>query len=158
MLYYKTGDIVEAQEDIVVNAANGICWMGGILSRIWKFSGISECINYATRGKIEKEMRKDFKIRKPGQVFFTNGYGIGKIGMIHAVTMLLPGTRSSEDTIQQLLPAIMKLAEEKGAHSVAMPFMGCGTGKLNKDRVKKIYDRFFCLYAGKLDVYIYDLK
>lgn len=158
MVDYVIGDIVEADSDLVVNAANGIGWMGGFLTRHWKFQGVAESINYASCGEVEKEVHRHGRIHLPGDVFFTDGCGIGRIGIIHAVTMLIPGWWTTEKTVRALLPAIADLAEELGASSVAMPFLGCGTGRLKKDRVRKIYEEFFAEYEGYLDFLIYDLK
>lgn len=152
MLIYKQGDIITATEDIVVNAANGIGWMGGFLTRWHKFHGIAEAINYATRGKVEKEVHRLHKIYLPGTAFFTNGHGIGKIGIIHAVTMLIPGGWTMERTVRKLLPEVVKLAREHGAKSIALPYLGCGTGHLKQKRVEQIYQEFFAENA--LDIYV----
>ena len=157
MLTYKQSDITTATEDIVVNAANGIGWMGGFLTRLYKFNGISEAINYVTQGKVEKEVHKLHKIHLPGDAFFTAGYGIGNIGIVHAVTMLIPGWWAKEKTVQKLLPKIVKLAQEHGAKSIAMPYMGCGTGRLKQAKVEKLYQEFFAENALDMNVTIYYL-
>ena len=157
MLTYQKADITTATEDIVVNAANGFGWMGGFLTRIHHFHGIAEAINYKTQGKVEKEIRKHWKLHFPGQVFFTQGYGIGAIGIIHAVTMLIPGWWTRERTVRQLLPQIVELAKEKGAKSIAIPYLGCGTGHLKQERVQKIYEEFFSLNDDSLEVVVYYL-
>ena len=157
MLTYKQSDITTATEDIVVNAANGIGWMGGFLTRLYKFNGISEAINYVTQGKVEKEVNKLRKIYLPGDAFFTAGYGIGKIGIVHAVTMLILGWWTTEKTVRMLLPKIVKLAQEHGAKSIALPYLGCGTGRLKQEKVEKIYQEFFAENALNMDVIIYYL-
>ena len=48
-------DICNSECDIIVSAANGMGFMGGILGWYIKFSGVSENINYATKGKVERE-------------------------------------------------------------------------------------------------------
>lgn len=157
MLNYKKADITTATEDIVVNAANGFGWMGGFLSRIHKFHGIAEAINYETKGQVEKEIRKRFRIYLPGQVFFTQGYGIGKIGIIHAVTMIIPGWWARERTVKKLLPKVVELAKEKGAKSIALPYLGCGTGRLKQAKVQKIYEEFFGQQDIELEIVVYYL-
>lgn len=157
MLTYKQSDITTATEDIVVNAANGIGWMGGFLTRLYKFNGISEAINYATQGKVEKEVRKLHKIHLPGEAFFTAGYGIGKIGIIHAVTMLIPGWWTREKTVRKLLPKVMELAREHGAKSIAIPYLGCGTGRLKQIKVERIYQEFFAENVKDIKVTVYYL-
>ncbi len=157
MLIYKQADIITATEDIVVNASNGLGWMGGFLSRIHKFYGIAETINYVTKGKVEKEIRKHRRISFPGQVFFTQGYGVGKIGIIHAVTMLIPGWWTRESTVKKLLPQIIELAKQKGAKSIAIPYLGCGTGRLKQEKVKIIYEEFFRQVNEDLEIVVYHL-
>ena len=157
MLIYKKDDIATATEDIVVNAANGIGWMGGRLARWCKFHGIAEAINYATQGKVEKEVHKLRKIYLPGNVFFTEGYGIGKIGIVHAVTMMIPGWWTTEKTVRRLLPEVMRLAKEHGAKSIALPYLGCGTGRLKKKKVEQIYQEFFVENTWDINVTVYYL-
>lgn len=154
MLVYKKGDITFATEDIVVNAANGIGWMGGILGRVHKFHGIAESIHYTTKGQVEKEIRKKGRIYCPGEVFFTQGYGIGKIGILHAVTMLLPGCLARKKMIRKLCPKILEMARQKNAKSIALPYLGCGTGRLKPEEVKEIYEEYFGNIADlKVTVY-----
>ncbi len=155
---FVTGDIVKADVDIVVNAANGVGYLGGILARKWKMSGVAQSINYATKGAVEKEVRRRMKISKAGEVFFTCGYGVGRIGIIHAVTMLFPGGRTSAKTVETLLPRIMELAEEKGAESVALPYLGSGTGGLKKEKVREIYKNYFGTYGKCIEIKIYESK
>lgn len=153
---FRKEDIALAMEDIVVNAANGIGWMGGILSRVHKFYGIAESINYATGGKVEKEIRKHYRIRFPGEVFFTHGYGIGRIGILHAVTMLLPGWWARKETVRRLCPKILEMARQKGAKSIALPYLGCGAGHLKPEAVKRIYEEYFGTVTD-LEVIVYYL-
>ena len=157
MLIFKQGNIVNATEDIVVNAANGIGWMGGLLGRFIKLSGVAESIHYATKGNVEREVRRQHRFSRPGDVFFTQGYGIGKIGIIHAVTMQIPGWWTKEQTVTILLPKIMRLAKEKGAKSIALPYLGCGTGHLKQKRVNEIYNTFFTNEEQDIDVVVYYL-
>lgn len=154
---FVTGDIVKADVDIVVNAANGVGYLGGILARKWRMSGVAQSINYETKGAVEKEVRRRMKINRAGEVFFTNGYGVGRIGIIHAVTMMFPGMRTSKKTIKKLLPRIMELAEEKGAVSVALPYLGCGVGGLKKEKIREIYESYFSTYEKNMRVEIYEL-
>ena len=53
MLTYKQSDITTASEDIVVNAANGIGWMGGFHSRAWYWKNrYYSCGNNADTGLV----------------------------------------------------------------------------------------------------------
>lgn len=155
MLIFKQGNIVNATEDIVVNAANGIGWMGGLLGRFFHLSGVAESIHYATKGKVEKEVRRSHRFSRPGDVFFTQGYGIGKLGIIHAVTMQIPGWWTKEQTVIELLPKIVDIAKEKGAKSIALPYLGCGTGHLNRRRVRRMYIEYFARMEQEVEVVVY---
>ena len=153
---YVTGDIVKADVDIVVNAANGVGYLGGILARKWRMSGVAQSINYETKGAVEKEVRRRMKINRAGEVFFTNGCGVGRIGIIHAVTMMFPGMRTGMRTVEVLLPRIMELAEEKGAESLALTYLGCGVGGLKKEKVRDVYEKYFSTYEGGIKIKVYE--
>ena len=71
--------------------------------------------------------------------------------------MMLPGCRTSKKTIEKLLPRIMELAEEKGAESVALPYLGCGIGGLKKEKVREIYENYFSTYKKGVMVDVYEL-
>ena len=74
-------DICNAECDIIVNAANGIGFMGGILGWYIRFSGVSESINFATKGKVEREAftkcLKHYLIGyMPGSLYLTKSYNL----------------------------------------------------------------------------------
>lgn len=147
------GDITEISADIVVNASNGIGYMGGIIGRLIKLKGVAESINYATRGIVEREAKKACKRNKhlprlfcgykAGEVFVTGAGDLKAKYIIHAVTMPLPGMVTYIEVIKTLLLSIILKAYELKAKSIAIPILGAGTGGLEKGEVLKVYEEFF---------------
>ena len=161
-LHTVYGDICEAEQDIIVNAANGIGFMGGALGRYVKFSGVSENINYVTKGKVEREaVRKCLKHYligyMPGDVYVTGGYNMKCKYIFHAVTMWFPGTFSTLKTIEKLLRKIVTQSRELGVKSIAIPLLGTGVGRLNHDEIMNIYKEHF-EYSTDLEIYVYLYK
>lgn len=66
-------DITEAKADIIVNASNGIGYMGGTVGRFFKLKGVAQSINFKTNGVVEKEAKKVCRNSKylPGDIFVT---------------------------------------------------------------------------------------
>lgn len=145
--------ITEITADIIVNASNGIGYMGGFIGTLIKFEGVAESINYSTKGIVEKEAKKVSKKSKylpryfcghrPGEIFVTKAGNLNAMYIIHAVTMRYPGMLTNINAIKELLPKILSKAEELDAKSIAIPLLGTGTGKISKDKVLKLYKEFF---------------
>lgn len=143
------GDICSIECDAIVNASNGIGYMGGPIGKVFKRKGVAESIHYFTKGLVEKDafklcINKDHpKDFKPGEVFVTNGYNLPCKVILHAVTMHLPGTKSNLKIVEVLTEKILKMSSENGYKTIAIPLLGTGTGGLKKDDVLKIYERVF---------------
>jgi O-acetyl-ADP-ribose deacetylase (regulator of RNase III) len=143
------GDITKANADVIVNAANGLGFMGGIFGRLSKLPGVAESIHYRTRGIVEKEAKKKsrkikwipslFRGHKSGELYVTSAGNLSAFWIIHAVTMPYPGMRTSLQTVRSLLPMIVQEAKLLNASSVAIPLLGTGTGGLNVEDVLSIY-------------------
>ena len=154
-------DICTSDCDIIVNAANGIGFMGGILGWFVKFSGVSENLNYLTKGKVEREATakclKHYLIGyMPGSVYVTNGYNLKCKYIFHAVTMWFPGTFSTKGTIKKLIPKILDKAKEYNVSSIAIPLLGTGVGHLKAEDVMEIYHSAFDEVDMDVKVYIID--
>lgn len=147
------GNITEIKADIIINASNGIGFMGGILGRFVKLEGVAEAIHYATKGVVENEAKMTAKKRKyiprhlcgykSGEVFVTGAGNLDATYIIHAVTMPFPGMITNIDVIKVLLPKIISKAYELNAKSLVIPLLGTGTGRVPKDKVLKLYEDFF---------------
>ena len=158
-LHVVYDDICKSECDVIVNAANGIGFMGGFLGRYIKFSGVSENINFATRGMVENEaMLKCLKHYlfgyMPGSIYITKGYNLKCKCVFHAVTMWFPGTFSTLQTVKRLLPKIIDKAREMQLTSIAIPLLGTGVGRLKPEKIMKLYCRFFD-DIDDIEAYIY---
>lgn len=160
-------DISNAKCDIIVNASNGVGYMGGKMSVKCKMRGVAESLNYFTKGEIEKESlinaRKFPRIsswvigKQKGEFFVTEGHGLKCDKVFHAVTMRYPACRSDLKTVQQLLFNLAMWCSENHYKTVALPLLGCGNGNLDNNIVRnEIYkiakeysDITFYLYIGK---------
>ncbi|AYB41756.1 phosphatase (plasmid) [Brevibacillus laterosporus] len=160
-LIYK--DITQLEVDIIVNASNGIGFMGGYIGRYIKFSGVAESIHYETQGEVEKEAKRAARKKKwlprylaghhAGEVFLTGAANLKASWIIHAVTMPYPGMKAKLDTIEHLLPQILILARRLKAKSIALPLLGTGIGGLAQEAVLLLYKE--CLSSIKdLEVYV----
>lgn len=142
------GDITEISADIIVNASNGIGYMGGVIGRVIKLKGVAESINYATKGMVEREAKKACKKNKhlprvfcgykAGEIFVTGAGDLKAKYIIHAVTMVLPGMTTSIEVIKTLLHKIVVKAK-----SLVIPILGVGTGGLEKGEVLRVYYELF---------------
>lgn len=147
------GDITKIRADIIVNASNGVGYMGGIIGTYVKCKGVAESIQYITKGTVEREAKKVSKKskylprylcgHKQGEIFVTRAGNLNAKYVIHAVTMKYPGMSTNIDVIEELLPKIISKANELNAESLAIPLLGTGTGRTPKDKVLKLYECFF---------------
>lgn len=163
MLSVLNKSITDVNVDIIVNASNGVGFMGGFIGKIIRLPGVAEAIHYETKGVIEREaksMAKRYKLvprilapYKTGETFVTTGGHLSEIGIIHAVTVKYPGFRSNIKTIEELLPKIIKISKEMKAKSIALPLLGCGNGGLRTDDVLKLYYDYFS-DVDDLEIYV----
>ena len=52
--YIHNEDIAYADVNIIINASNGIGWMGGTEGIERKLKGVAESIHFASKGEVEK--------------------------------------------------------------------------------------------------------
>lgn len=140
---FSTLGIEKIKADAIVNAANGIGFMGGVIGRWIKTKGVAECLHYETKGKLEKEAKKVAKKEKPklGEVYVTESFGLDATWVFHAVTMKYPGMRSKYETVEKCLDQVLMEAKKRGCRSVALPALGTGIGGLDIKEVATIYKR-----------------
>lgn len=147
------GDITKINADVIVNAANGIGFMGGWVGRFIQLPGVAESIHYSTKGTVERDAKK--KARKyrgvpsilsghnAGEVYVTGAGTLSANWIIHAVTMRYPGMKTSLNTVESLLPKIIREARLLNTRSLAIPLLGAGTGGLQTSDVLELYERMF---------------
>jgi len=112
------GSILEADTQVIVNAANSLGLMGG---------GVAGVIKRAAGAEVEREAVKDAPIRV-GNAVLTSGGKTKFQGIIHAPTMPEPGMRIQAENVAFATAAALALADEKGFESIAIPGMGTGVG------------------------------
>jgi len=112
------GSILDADAQVIVNAANSLGLMGG---------GVAGVIKRAAGAEVEREAVKDAPIRV-GKAVLTSGGNTKYKGIIHAPTMPEPGMHISAQNVALATGAALTLADEKGFESIAIPGMGTGVG------------------------------
>jgi O-acetyl-ADP-ribose deacetylase len=112
------GSILDADAQVIVNAANSLGLMGG---------GVAGVIKRAAGAEVEREAVKDAPIRV-GKAVLTSGGKTKFKGIIHAPTMPEPGMHIPAQNVALATKAALTLADEKGFESVAIPGMGTGVG------------------------------
>jgi O-acetyl-ADP-ribose deacetylase (regulator of RNase III) len=112
------GSILDADVQVIVNAANSLGLMGG---------GVAGVIKRAAGAEVEREAVKDAPIRV-GKAVLTSGGNTKFKGIIHAPTMPEPGMHIPVQNVALATRAALTLADEKGFESVAIPGMGTGVG------------------------------
>jgi len=112
------GSILDADAQVIVNAANSLGLMGG---------GVAGVIKRAAGAEVEREAVKDAPIRV-GKAVLTSGGNTKYRGIIHAPTMPNPGMHIPVENVAFAVGAALTLADEKGFKSIAIPGMGTGVG------------------------------
>ena len=112
------GSILDADAQVIVNAANSFGLMGG---------GVAGAIKRAAGIEVELEAVKQSPIRV-GKAVLTSGGKTKFKGIIHAPTMPEPGMHIPVQNVALATKAALALADEKGFESIAIPGMGTGVG------------------------------
>lgn len=117
------GSILDVKVDVIVNPANSLGIMGGgVAGVIKRFAG--------------KEVEEEAKRKAPipvGSAVLTSAGKLPFKGIIHAPTMESPAMRTTSDKVKLATLSALKLADEMGFESIAMPGMGTGVGRVPKD-------------------------
>lgn len=153
MLEIINGNITEIQADAIVNASNGVGFMGGFIGRFVKLKGVAEAIHFKTKGQVEKQAKSKCRRIKlvprlfcgyrAGDVFVTDAGTLSPNYIIHAVTMRYPGFSTNIDVIKKLLPKILNECNKLNVKSIAIPLLGSGVGGLSPEKVLDLYKDFF---------------
>lgn len=123
------GDLVNADTDAIVNAANSQLWMGG---------GVAGAIRRAAGSEVESEAMGQGPI-KPGESVVTSA---GRLAapirwVVHAATMG-PDLQTSEEYIRLATGSALAAAARAGAASLAFPALGTGVGGFPIERAAKV--------------------
>lgn len=156
-------DIALSSADAIVNASNGIGYMGGKAGTEQRKKGVAESLHYISKGEIEPLAKAECKKHSlfgyaPGNVFSTPAPNLNCKMILHAVTMRFPGSKCKIKTIEKLVPKILTISEQNNFKSVAIPLLGTGTGRLNLDDVLEVYTEYFKNSNIKFYVYFPFMK
>ena len=166
-VFIVNADIAIANADIIVNAANGWGYMGGRSARNGALNGVAERLCFVTGGEMEsyclKKARRFPHIpsfifgKKKGEIFSSPSFGLNCAEVIHAVTMNSPGSRSDIKTVDTLVKCLFDYCHDKGLRTIAMPLLGTGTGRINRNDV---YDIIINCAATlpHLQVFVYTME
>ena len=137
-----SGNILSVESELLVNASNGIGWMGGFIGRWIPLSGVAESIHYKDN-TIERHAKKEARRlkAKSGDIFHTTAGTLPfPKGILHAVTMKLPGQFSRIHFVESCLKNIVEYCEENAIKTVAIPLLGTGTGRLKELDILQLYE------------------
>ena len=115
------GSLLEAEAEVIVNAANSHGLMGG---------GVAGIIRREAGFQVEEEARKQAPI-PVGMAVLTSAGRTKFRGIVHAPTMPEPAMRIPAYNVGAATRAALALADEQGFQSVAFPGLGTGVGKVS---------------------------
>lgn len=112
------GNILDVDVEVIVNPAN---------SRGWMAAGVAAAIKIAAGADVEKEAVS--KGPTPvGVAIVTSGGNTRFKAIIHAPTMQSPIDKIGPENVLRAIVAALKLADESGYSTLALPGMGTGMG------------------------------
>jgi O-acetyl-ADP-ribose deacetylase (regulator of RNase III) len=111
------GDIAALEVDAIANAANDALWMG---------AGVAGALKRAGGEQIEREAMAQGPIPL-GEAIATSGGRLQARWVIHGAVMG-QDLRTSGELVERTTRSVLDVAEELGAHSLALPAFGTGVG------------------------------
>jgi O-acetyl-ADP-ribose deacetylase (regulator of RNase III) len=111
------GDIAALEVDAIANAANDALWMG---------AGVAGALKRAGGEQIEREAMAQGPI-PVGEAIATTGGRLQARWVIHGAVMGRD-LRTSGELVERTTRSVLDVAEELGAHSLAVPAFGTGVG------------------------------
>lgn len=123
----QQADITRATVDAVVNAANTHLWMGG---------GVAGAIKRAGGAVIEEEAVRLGPIAV-GEAVATGAGALPCRYVIHAATMG-QDLETNAPAIAAAARSALRVAEERGCASVAVPLLGAGVGGFPPDEAARL--------------------
>jgi O-acetyl-ADP-ribose deacetylase len=111
------GDITALDVDAIANASNDHLWMG---------AGVAGAIKRAGGGQIEREAVQQGPI-EVGEAVATSGGKLAARWVIHGAVMG-QDLRTNAELVRRTTESCLRVADELGAVSLAMPAFGTGVG------------------------------
>jgi O-acetyl-ADP-ribose deacetylase len=121
------GDITALDVDAIANAANNKLWMG---------AGVAGAIKRAGGEEIEREAVAKGPI-EVGEAVATSGGRLRARWVIHGAVMG-QDLRTNEDLVRRTTESCLRVADELGAESLALPAFGTGVGGFPLDECARI--------------------
>jgi O-acetyl-ADP-ribose deacetylase (regulator of RNase III) len=121
------GDISAVEVDAIANAANNALWMG---------AGVAGAIKRAGGEEIEREA----VAKGPIEVGDAVATGAGRLKARHVVHGAVMGQdlRTTAELIERTTRRCLEVADEVGAHSLALPAFGTGVGGFPLDECARL--------------------
>jgi O-acetyl-ADP-ribose deacetylase len=121
------GDITSLDVDAIANAANNHLWMG---------SGVAGAIKGAGGEEIEREAVAKGPV-EVGTAVVTSGGKLSARWVIHGAVMG-QDLRTNGRLVRRTTESCLRLAEEVGAESIALPAFGTGVGGFSVEECAEI--------------------
>jgi O-acetyl-ADP-ribose deacetylase (regulator of RNase III) len=121
------GDITELDVDAIANAANDRLWMG---------AGVAGAIKRAGGAEIEREAVAKAPI-PVGEAVATGGGSLRARWIVHGAVMG-QDLRTNADLVRRTTASCLRLADELGAASLALPAFGTGIGGFPLDECARL--------------------
>jgi O-acetyl-ADP-ribose deacetylase (regulator of RNase III) len=121
------GDITALEVDAIANAANNRLWMG---------AGVAGAIKRAGGEEIEREAVEQGPIAV-GEAVATGGGRLPARWVIHGAVMG-QDLRTDADLVRRTTESCLRVAEELGVTSLALPAFGTGVGGLPLDDCARV--------------------
>jgi O-acetyl-ADP-ribose deacetylase (regulator of RNase III) len=121
------GDIATVDVDAIANAANDHLWMG---------AGVAGALKRAGGEEIEREATAKGPITA-GDAVATGAGRLPAKWVIHGAVMG-QDLRTNGELIEQTTASVLRVAEELGAESVALPAFGTGVGGFPLDECARL--------------------
>jgi O-acetyl-ADP-ribose deacetylase len=121
------GDITALEVDAIANAANNALWMG---------AGVAGAIKRAGGEEIEREA----VAKGPIEVGDAVATGAGRLKAQHVIHGAVMGQdlRTSGDLVERTTLSCLRLADDVGARSLALPAFGTGVGGFPLDECARL--------------------
>jgi O-acetyl-ADP-ribose deacetylase (regulator of RNase III) len=121
------GDIAALDVDAVANAANDHLWMG---------AGVAGALKRAGGGEIEREATAKGPIAV-GEAVATGAGRLPARWVIHGAVMG-QDLRTNADLVERTTQSVLRVADELGAESLALPAFGTGVGGFPLDECARL--------------------
>jgi O-acetyl-ADP-ribose deacetylase (regulator of RNase III) len=121
------GDIAALEVDAVANAANDHLWMG---------AGVAGALKRAGGTEIEREAAAKGPI-PVGDAVATGAGRLPATWVIHGAVMG-QDLRTNADLVERTTRSVLRVADELGAESVALPAFGTGVGGFPLDECARL--------------------